>query len=276
MVTGSPYKPVRALNRGLAVLRELNLAGSARPAELARAAAIDRTTAYRLLATLAEAGLVVENGDTGCFVLTERVRTLSEGFTERDRMAQVVTPLLGALFQKVVWPTDFATFDRGAMVIRETTHRFSPYSVHRAMIGQPRPLLTSALGRAALAGATPADRATMLDIVRGQNALGPIPEHRLGEHVDLLLADYDRRGYAHSVGGSDRRISAIAVAVRTGTGVAASVNLVFFSSAMTIDKAATRFLEPLRHCAAAIEAALAEPGSDALSQPAATSGATAP
>lgn len=257
MTDGHPYKPVRALHRGLAILQELNRIGSARPAELATAAGIDRTTVYRLLATLVDAGLARENSDTGGYVLTEHVRTLSEGFTERDRLTQLAAPILGRLFHKVVWPTDLATFDRGAMVIRETTHRFSPYSVHRAMIGQPRPLLTSALGRAALVGATDAERATMLEIARGHDKLGGVATHRLDDLMAYLDDEYGKRGYAFSVGGSEARISAIAVPVATNFGTAAAVNVVFFSSAMSVERAAERFLAPLKQCVTDIEGALA-------------------
>ena len=265
MSNDQPYKPVRALNRGLIILQELNRLGSGRPAELAKAAGIDRTTTYRLLATLAESGLVRESSDKGDYVLTDRVRTLSEGFTQRDRMTQIVTPSLGALFQKVLWPTDFGTFERGAMVIRETTHRFSPYSVHRAMIGQPRPLLNSALGRAALAGSTAAGRNTMLEIARGVVGEGDALFQRVGEQIAHLLGDFAKRGFAFSVGGSDGRISAIAVPVASNTGIASAVNLVFFSSAMSVDQAAQRFLTPLKECAKKIEFDLDGDGDQAVS-----------
>lgn len=253
-----PYRPVRALNRGLAILQELNRLGAARPSGLAQATGLDRTTTYRLLATLEEAGLVRISASSDEYVLTERVRTLSEGFTERDRTTQIVTAHLGTLFQKVLWPTDFATFERGAMVIRETTHRFSPYSVHRAMVGQPRPLLTSALGRAALAGASEAERSMMLEIFRAAVPDAVTSASRLEDEVSYLLSDYARRGYGWSVGGSDGRISAIGVPVRTGTGAAAAINLVFFRTAMSIETAAERFLEALKLCVTKIEADLAD------------------
>ena len=256
MTSTRPYRPVRALGRGLSILQELNRRGSARPAELARAAGLDRTTTYRLLATLEAAGMVRSSASSDEYVLTPNVRSLSDGFTERDRTTQIVTGHLGTLFQKVLWPTDFATFDRGAMVIRETTHRFSPYSVHRAMVGQPRPLLDSALGRAALAGASAEERATMLDIYRGIRP--DVSPETLDGQIAYLLDDYAQRGYGWSVGGSDKRISAIAVGVRTG-GEAAAINLVFFRSASSVEAAAERFLDALRTCAAAVEASLAEP-----------------
>lgn len=252
-----PYKSVRALGRGIALLQTLNELGGARPSALAKAADIDRTTAYRLLATLEEAGLVRQAASSDEFVLTERVRTLSEGFTARDRATQIVTTHLGTLFPKVLWPTDFATFENGAMVIRETTHRFSPYSVHRAMVGKPRPMLTSALGRAALAGANDAQRQTILDICRGKLARTAMAERQFADQVAHVLADYERRGYGWSVGGTEGKISAIGVPVRTGRD-AAAINLVFFSSAMTVETAVGRFLEPLRECARLVEADLAQ------------------
>jgi IclR family mhp operon transcriptional activator len=237
------------------LLQALNRLGTARPAELAEAAGLDRTTTYRMLATLEEAGFVIKSDSSDAFILTERVRTLSDGFTARDRTTQIVTGHLGTLFQKVLWPTDFATFESGAMVIRETTHRFSPYSVHRAMVGQPRPLLTSALGRAALAGATPQDRTTMLDILRGAEPWIDAAKRRLEKQVSRILTDYAKRGYAWSVGGTEYKISAIGVAVRTG-GAAAAINLVFFRSAMSVETAAERFLDAMRECAAGIEASV--------------------
>jgi IclR family mhp operon transcriptional activator len=258
MQSNQPYRPIRALNRGLVVLQALNRLGAARPAELAKLTALDRTTTYRILATLEQVGLVTQHKSSDAFILTEQVRTLSDGFTERDRTTQIVSGHLGTLFHKVLWPTDFATFERGAMVIRETTHRFSPYSVHRAMVGKPRPLFTSALGRAALAGASPQDRATMLQIVRGTEQASEGASDWIEERVEHILADYARRGYSWSVGGTEQNISAIGVAVRMGGGAAAAINLVFFSSAMSVETAAERYLDALRECAQGIEASLGD------------------
>ena len=251
-----PYRPVRALNRGLMLLQELNRLGSGRPADLARAAGLDRTTTYRLLATLEDCGLVRTSPATDEYVLTEKVRTLSDGFTEQDRTLQIVSIHLGTLFQKVIWPTDFATFDRGAMMIRETTHRFSPYSVHRAMVGQPRPLLTSALGRAAFAGSSAQERTTMLEFIRVTHRNTAQAPRWIESQVDQLLAEYAKFGYSRSIGYADKKVKAIGLAVRTVTGAAAAINLVFFRSSMSFETAAERYLEHMQHCVADIEASL--------------------
>ena len=250
------YRPVRALNRGLMLLQELNRIGSGRPSDLARAAGLDRTTTYRLLATLEDFGLVRTSISTDEYVLTEKVRTLSDGFTEPDRTLQIVSVHLGTLFQKVIWPTDFATFDRGAMMIRETTHRFSPYSVHRAIVGQPRPLLTSALGRAAFAGSSTQERTTLLEFVRVAHRHTTDAPRWIESQVDQLLAEYAKLGYSRSLGGADKKVRAIGLPVRTVTGSAAAINLVFFRSAMSFETAAERYLEHMQNCVANIEASL--------------------
>lgn len=250
------YPHVRALDRGLALLVALNASGRADPAALARTTGIDRTTAYRLLHTLADLGYVERSTSDGQFVLTPKVRNLSEGLTQTDRTARIVCEAIFAMAPQVMWPTDFSVFDDGWMVIRETTHRFSPYSVHRAMVGRRRPLLETAMGRAVLLGTTDSHREEMLDIAIRH---GTIAGDRawVAERVAMLRADYAERGYAWAVGGADHRISAIALPVQGANHVIGSINLLFFTSAMGVEEAAERFLPRLRECIAEIEAQLA-------------------
>ena len=264
-----PYRNVRALTRGLDILQALNRSGGAKVADLASTTGLTRTTTYRMLATLAEYGMVRANTDSDEYAVTDMVRRLSEGFTERDRTTQIVSGHLGRLFQKVLWPTDFATFDQGAMVIRETTHRFSPYSVHRAVVGQPRPLLTTALGRAALAGATAEDRAMMLDVMLGSQ--GKAGGGQVAGEVDDIVGDYARRGYSWSPGIATGRTCAIGLAVQTGVHMGAAINLVFFRSTMSIEAAAERYLDAMKGCADGIEASLREDTDPAAAEEAAGS-----
>lgn len=257
-----PYVSVRALARGINILRALNKLGRASPPDLARETGLDRTTAYRLLATLESLGLVQRSTSNDEYILLAAVRELSDGFSDRDRTIGVVGTQLGTLFQKVLWPTDFATFERGSMVIRETTHRFSPYSVHRAMVGQPRGLFTSALGRAALVGASAEERATMIEIAEGTGAKPPSPWKTHADALEWILNDYEQRRYAWSVGGSEGRISAIGVPLKVAGGPAGAINLVFFRSAMTVETAAERYLEAMQQCVGDILHALADPSGD--------------
>lgn len=254
-VPGSkPYAEVQALVRGIALLTELNKVGHARASELARVTGIDRTTTYRLLATLENLGLVAQRLADNQFVLAPDVRTLSNGFIERDELAQIVSLHLGSLFQKVAWPSDFATFDFGSMVIQDTTHHFSPYSVHRAMVGRSRPLFASAMGRAFIAGCSEEQRKMVVQIARSAQPeeLGLSSSSLIDPTVDHIVAEFDRLGFASSVGETESHISAIALPIRTEEWALGSINIVFFRSVMSPNDAAERYLPYLQNCVDAI------------------------
>lgn len=245
MTHAVPYRPINALQRGLVVLEALNMVGRARPSELARATGIDRTTVYRILATLQQQGMVAASESDGAYMLTSRVRRLSDGFTDQDAVIRVVAPALGRLLPDVLWPSDYATFVDGRMVIQETSHRYSAFSIHRRMVGRVRPVLESALGRAVLAASSPGARATLLEVVRAHNPEEAEAASR-PKLIRRLVEDFAKLGYAWSIGGTETRMSAIALPVIAGERVFGAVNIVFFRSALTVDEAARRYLPALR------------------------------
>ncbi|WP_284257655.1 helix-turn-helix domain-containing protein [Acidocella aquatica] len=253
------YKTVRALERGLEILFELNKIGRATPAQLSKATGIDRTTTYRLLHTLAAQGLVGRSPAEDSFYLLRDTRRLSDGFIETDQVLWLAGVELGKMLLKVQWPSDYATFDRGTMLIQETTHRFSSLSVHRNMVGRRRTLFSSALGRAVLAGATDSEREMILQIT--ESSLGrPAPRN-----IDSLLEDFHQRGYTWSVGGSEGHISAIALPIKGKDRVVGAVNIVFFRRASTPEEIAEKHLDSLKSCVAAIEAGITKTAEDTRS-----------
>lgn len=246
------YPKVRALERGIKILTELNIRGAARPAELAAACGIDRTTTYRMLETLADLGLVARSQSDDTWALAAGVRRLSEGFTETDALISIVAQEIAPMLAKVRWPSDFGCFHRGRVLIRETTHHFSPFSVHRAMVGRYRPLVRSAMGRAILAAVEEEERQAMLEIaIREDTSDAADAADR--RTVERMVADTHKRGYAWSVGGSEPSISAIAQPVRSGAKVMGALNIVFFRTTMSVEEAASRHLDTLRACVASIE-----------------------
>lgn len=258
-MTDGPYAGVRALERGLELLEALGARGRAKPAELARTTGLDRTTVYRLLETLRRRGFASLDESEGDYRLTVRVRMLGDAFTHVDDVCRIVAPELGRLLPHVVWPSDFATFEHGRMTIRETTHRFSPYSVHRSMIGRTRPLTKSALGRAVLSASSGEQRRLMLDlaITTGQTDAADARDDR---SLGAVLAEVNRLGYAWSVDGSEVGISAIALPIRPHSLVLGAVNLIFFTRAMTPIVAAKKHLAHLRQTVRAIESRIEDEG----------------
>ncbi len=140
------YKTVRGLTRGLGLLRALNIVpnGRATSNQLSQITGLHRTTVRRLLETLIDDGFVRRSESDDSYRLALKVRELSEGFTDSEWISTIAAPVMGELLQKVVWPSDLSTPDGEAMQVRETTHRFSPLSFHRSMVGRRLPMLLTA------------------------------------------------------------------------------------------------------------------------------------
>lgn len=238
------YKECRALTRGLEVLQSMNVYQSATPSLLAAETGIHRTTVHRLLETLRKSGFVEKSPEDDAYRLTIKSRTLSEGYTDDMIVARVAAPILKTLQEKIVWPSDLSVLNGDVMLIRESTHRFSPFSVHRAMVGRTWPVMASACGRAQLCFRSEAERESLLRLLARSGYEGN-EAARNREFVDGLVARVRSRGYAESVGELEENISAIAIPVRVGARVAASLSMIFFASAMTPEEAAGRYLGPL-------------------------------
>ena len=246
------HRNVRALSRGLALISELNASGPSNVVQLAKRTGLNRTTCYRLLDTLREDGYVTFDETNALFGLTPQVRMLSEGVSSRDLSSQAALPAMFSLLDQVSWPSDFGVFELGSVLIRESTHPFSPFSVHRSMVGRRRSLVRSALGKAILAASPPALRREMLDLTASlvEEDAGLAKDRRF---IEDILLQTKKDGYASSVGGSEAGISAIALAIPGGGPVLGSLNLIFFSSSMTPEVAARKYLPSMKVAVKEIE-----------------------
>jgi IclR family transcriptional regulator, mhp operon transcriptional activator len=246
------HRNVRALSRGLALIGELNASGPSNAVQLAKRTGLNRTTCYRLLDTLRDEGYVTFDETNALFGLTPQVRTLSEGVSSRDLSSQAALPAMFGLLDQVSWPSDFGVFELGSVLIRESTHPFSPFSVHRSMVGRRRSLINSALGRAILVASSPALRREMLEMTASlveEDAL--LAKDR--RFIDDIISQTKRDGHASSVGGTESGISAIALPIQGGGPVLGSLNLIFFSTSMTPEVAARRYLVSMKNAVTEIE-----------------------
>lgn len=238
------YKAVRGLSRGLSLLRALNTAehGRASAAELSTSTGLHRTTVRRLLETLIDEGFVRRSESDDRYRLTLKVRELAEGFTDADWISTVAAPIMGELLQKVVWPSDLCTPDGDAMQIRETTHRFSPFSFHRSMVGRRLPYLLTAAGRAYFAYCSDEERTNILRILRSSGD----PQSRLANDERFIANLIDRVrldgfGANESEWNLEKKIGAIAMPVSHGGKVVGSLNIIYLSRAMTTAEAVARY-----------------------------------
>ena len=246
---------VQSVARAFALLRALNEHNFTTVQELSRITGLPRATVYRLLDTLVSEGYVANGAERKTYRLTIQVRALSEGFADEAWLAEVASPVLRELGQKIVWPTDIATFDRDSMIVRETTLMKSPLSINHGTAGYRPPVLQSALGRAYLAWCPDRERDMILRTI-SYSARPDAPFARDKAAVDRLLADVRRRGYGFRVGGLEPKTGSIAVPVFKGRRVLACINMHYILSALSEAEVAARYLEPMRAAAADIERAM--------------------
>jgi len=253
--TASPYKEIRAVTRAFDLLEAAGDLGWAKVGELATYTGIDRGTLYRLIHTLELKGYLVRRAEDGAVSLTGRILQLGDGVRHEDVATQVMSQVLRELTAQVMWPSDFATPVAGRMVIQASSHKYSPVSIHRRLVGKTRPLLRSALGLAYLGALGRAEMERTLDVACRIGTLDA-QDMAVMANLDRRLEEMHLRGYASSVGLVEANISAIALPVRLGRKPIGAVNIAFFRSAMSPAEAASTCLTPLRECIARAEAAM--------------------
>jgi len=256
------YTNVRGLARGLEVLQALNrtTGGLATSQQISDMTGLHRTTARRMLETLVESGFVRRSASDDSFRLTLNVRSLSEGFTDDERIATLAPPIMASLLQRVAWPSDLTTPDGDAMIIRETTHRFSQLSFHRSMVGRRLPMLLTAAGRAYFAMCPDEERTDILDLLR--SGAGGQEQQALASN-DALVRSLIKRvrtdgfGANHGDWAAQNKIGAVAVPIISQQKLLASLNIVFLLRAVSPSEAQRRYVPELQHAAAQMVALLA-------------------
>lgn len=240
---------IRALSRGLRVLKAVQDGAGLSLHEISQATGLAKPTLLRILRTL-EAGGHVRRGLTDQLYHANMrfVPTLEE--VQRSLLAEVAAPVLDRLCQDVLWPSDLAVHEDGFMWVQETSRRRSPFMMNRAVTKFGIHMLQSAMGRAYLAHCKPEEQCEIIECLAGSSE----PYNQLArqrDKVERILEDVRRKGYATRATGyfvtqpTEARVAAIAVPVRSDSEVLGSVNLVWISQAATEEQFVRRHLNGL-------------------------------
>ncbi len=205
-------RPIRALMRGLDALTFLNLRDGATVSEVAQEIRLPRTTVYRILETLCNAGFVFRDEADDRYRLTILVRALSDGFDDEAWVTQIAKPFIHDLCREIVWPVAIATLSGTTMLVRESTDHSSPLAIERYSAGFRAPLLATAAGprlsgEHTRAAARNAHRDSgSLEQGRGQTGAGA---RRACAHARRNPGLWIRDGHAHPPpdGGNQHRAS---------------------------------------------------------------------
>jgi IclR family mhp operon transcriptional activator len=246
-------RPIRALNRGLDVLTELNRLERAAINTLAGAVRLPRTTTYRILETLRLAGYVDRDPHDDCYRPTIMVRALSDGFDDEAMVAHIAKPHLAALGAQIVWPVAVATPSGATMMIRETTDRQSPLALEQYRAGVRVSMLGSAAGRAYLAFCAGPQRDALLELLSRSSLPEDRPARNRAE-VERLLNETRAQGFgmAHRA----RRVSeetSLAIPVRAKDRILATVAVRYAATAVPLRTAVEQFLPKMREVAQQVE-----------------------
>jgi IclR family mhp operon transcriptional activator len=259
---------IRALERGIEVLRLLAVHEGSSLSALHGATGLPKPTLLRILHTLEGGGLAWRSIDDGQWRRSVAWAAAPDESAIDPRLVEAAAPHLVALQRIVLWPSDLLVYRDFAMEVAESSRRLSGLALNpRYRIGYRVDALLSAPGRAWLAFCDPAEREAVLAHWRAEVPANPRTAAVLAGEIDAILAETRRCGYAVRdplFGGSfediarfDDGFDAIAVPILAAGSVRGAINLVWPRRYDLRAKVVDAHLDDLQACAAAIARALA-------------------
>lgn len=245
---------VRAVERALVILQELNLQPYTSIARLHARTGLPKPTLVRILRTLEDAGFVENDARLGGYQVSGLVSSLSSGFHKEPLIVEAGRPWAIALTRKHQWPVSISLLDRDAVVVRFSTVPDSPLSPFHATVNMRLPLLTRGMGLAYLAFVSQQEFLLILEILRSSNDREDAMAHQQRELMQLI-AHVREVGYATRAAHVEPKNSnTIAVPIFDGDNrVKASLGLTYFTTAFkSQEEACERYVPILKSAASEI------------------------
>lgn len=261
-------KTIRALERGIEVLRALNDSSVLTLQQLHNKTGIPKATLLRILLTLENEKVVRKSLWDGCYYplpITEPKSSLS---ARHALYASLAAPHLEKLQKKLIWPSDFLVYKGYKMVALETTRRSSSLAMQqRYGVGFRVDMFSSAPGRAYLAFCSDKEREGILSHYRKNPPRNSLSASILNNRLDDILAETRQQGYAVRdpfFGGDEEDIStfddqfdAIAVPLLHDTSIFGCINVVWVRKYNLRQTIIRDCLTPLKETADEIATSLA-------------------
>jgi IclR family mhp operon transcriptional activator len=256
----SPARPdssVQSVTRALHLLAEMNRQRLTTVRHLHAATGLPKSTIVRLLQTLTAAGYVANDKRQGGYLVTSHVQSLSCGYHGDPLVVEAGRPWAIEFTRRHRWPIAIAVLDRDAVRVRCSTIPDSPMSPFHATVNMRLCLLTRALGRGYLAFCPHDERDMLLATLKSSSH----PEDagaRNRASALRILETTQRLGYAQRDAKVEPRSSStIAVPIRHGNGVLASIGMTYFKSAVPRGDIADRYAPLVKDLARNIETSVA-------------------
>jgi len=246
---------IRSLARSIHVIQAINRYGSIALTDIARVTGIPFPTAYRIINTLIQEGLIEREPGRKRYRPTALIQSLACGFQNHDRLVNVARPIMTDFTQRHHWPLTVVTRVGDKMVVRYHTSWHTTLTFNNYYPGWQVPLLASASGQAYLAFAEDHIQEALLaqaNVMEGVMDPFVLREFQSGRACQRIReVGYSAIAKAQ-FSANPGKTSSIAVPLFEGGELVGALALVYFANGMTLDKAVTDFLEPLRATAQSI------------------------
>lgn len=188
------FEPVRAVLRGLEILRVISESGPINTTDIAKRASLPQPTVVRILETLVCAGYVFRLEDRALYGVTARTLALSRGFDSTSRLVQLAKPLVEQLRREIGWPSNLATYEHGAMTVAYTNRSSHGLSIP-GLLGARIPMLATGVGLVYLAHLPGPEReAVLAQLATSKGRWDTNPE--ILDGLDERLETARKKGYA--------------------------------------------------------------------------------
>lgn len=255
------FEPVRAVLRGLEVLRVLNEGGPMTATAISNGTDLPQPTIIRILETLMAAGYVYKTEEANIYGVTARTLSLSSGFDANSRIVQLSQHLIEDLRAEIGWPTNLAVFvDADAAMSIVYTNRKAYGMSMPGRLGARLPLLVTGVGTAYLAFLDPDARAAVLQRLRTSKSAWDSDRaywKNLDERLELVRANgyaLAHEAYLEDVYGS--KIWSLAVPLSVNGKVTAALSTMVLHNAGPQHKLLKQLLPSLRRTAEQITSKL--------------------
>jgi IclR family mhp operon transcriptional activator len=241
---------VKSAKKALRIIMLMNERGDATVSEIAQAMEVPRTTAFRLLETLATEGFIERQPHSLYYRVTSKVLNLSSGFQTENMLLEVARPLLAELGNSIGWGVSLATPRDTAMVVRITTGFDTASALDRFTIGQGVPLMRATTGMCYLAFCSDATRERMIAMARASgDPLQALAHQR--KKLDAILQRVRKRGFCNFEFPINREGS-VGVPVLIDGKPFGGISMRYIKAAMTGEKLLNVLIPQLKDLAAQI------------------------
>lgn len=254
-MTINSVREIRALKRGISVLRILEQVGASSLEELHLALGLSKTTLSRILVTLQAERIAFQRIADGKWVAGSGIQPADAVSAAHNLLVQAAAPELSKLCNKIIWPSDLSVRSGLKMELVETSRPHTTLLFNKLTVGFQIDFLLSAPGRAYLAFCPQKERNQILGKLKTR------PEYKFlvesGE-LEYILEQVRNQGFGHRDtrwGGRsfelrnsyDDGMDAIAVPILGKQSILGCVNVIWIRSILTQKEAISRYLDDLQN-----------------------------